>query len=156
MNQLGRTLVVVAGGTVGTAAREALSLAVPPAAGVAWVIMAINVVGAFALGWLLDGLALRAASGRGSLAVVRLLLGTGFMGGFTTYSTLSLVTSQLFDDGRMLTAIAYALGTVLLGLVGAWLGMRVARAIHTRAGHRSGNQTPAVQTPADHLPGADR
>lgn len=144
MSQVGRTLVVVAGGTVGTAAREALSLAVPPAARVVWVIVAINVGGAFALGWLLDGLALRAVSGRSSSTRLRLLLGTGFMGGFTTYSTLAVVTSQLFDAGRVLTAAVYALGTVVLGLLAAWLGMRAARAAHTRA----------VHTRAEHLTGA--
>ena len=45
------------------------------------------------------------------------LLGTGFCGGFTTYSSLATDTAVLFRDGLPWVAIAYSLGTVLLGLI---------------------------------------
>ncbi|MDB5309267.1 MAG: crcB [Gemmataceae bacterium] len=53
-----------------------------------------------------------------------LLLGTGFCGGYTTFSTFSFETFELFHDGKPLAALAYALGSVAVGVVGVWLAMR--------------------------------
>ena len=52
-----------------------------------------------------------------------LLLGTGFCGGFTTFSTFSYETLELLRDGRPGVAAAYAVGSVLAGLLGVWLGL---------------------------------
>jgi CrcB protein len=54
-----------------------------------------------------------------------LLLGTGFCGGFTTFSTFSLETLELLRDGKPGAAAGYVLGSVLAGLLGVWLAMRV-------------------------------
>jgi CrcB protein len=54
-----------------------------------------------------------------------LLLGTGFCGGFTTFSTFSLETLELLQEGRPWTAAAYALGSVAAGLLGVWLALKL-------------------------------
>lgn len=78
----------------------------------------INVSGAFALGFLMT------ASGMVvPLSSLRLPLGTGFLGGYTTFSTLSAETHALARVGRPHHAWLHALGTLLLGAVAAGLGI---------------------------------
>jgi CrcB protein len=114
--------LVFLGGCVGTALRAGVGLLVPPSDGVPLATFAINVIGAFALGLLLAVLAGRGPD-RGSRRAMRLLLGTGLLGGFTTYSTLASDTALLVGDGRVAAGIAYALGTLLAGLLGSWAGL---------------------------------
>lgn len=122
--------VVFAGGTVGTAAREALSLALPTGAdGIPYVIFGINVVGAFLLGILLDALVRRGADD-GRRRLLRLLLGTGVMGGFTTYSALATDAARLIGDGAAGAGVLYGLATVLVGAIATWAGIAVAAATH--------------------------
>ena len=75
----------------------------------------INVTGAFALGLLTT-----AAS---ASAETRLLLGTGFLGGYTTFSTLSYDSHSLFRSGQTRAAWLNTLGSVALGVVAAALGL---------------------------------
>jgi CrcB protein len=100
---------------------------VPPAQEVPVGILAVNVVGAFLLGLLLERL-LRAGPDTGGRRDLRLLLGTGFLGGFTTYSTLATDTVALLVAGAAGRALLYAFGTLLLGLLaslaGIWCGGR--------------------------------
>ncbi len=80
----------------------------------------INVTGAFALGLLMT------AGGTGSaLAQERLLLGTGFLGGYTTFSTLSYDTHSLYRSGQARAAWLNALGSLAIGLAAAALGMAI-------------------------------
>ena len=109
------------GGALGTAVRFLVNEGLPPVADVPVGILAVNVVGAFVLGLLLERL-LRDGPDTGRRRDLRLLLGTGFLGGFTTYSTLATDTVALLAD-HALRAAAYALGTLLLGAVAAALGL---------------------------------
>jgi len=115
--------LVALGGAAGTAARVAITLAVPSVGAFAVATFAINVVGAFLLGMLLEVLARRGPDA-GRLRSIRLLLGTGFLGGFTTYSALATDTAML-TGGDTGTALAYSLGTLLIGGVATWAGILI-------------------------------
>lgn len=114
--------VVAVGGTAGTAAREALSLLIPTVGGLPLAILSINVAGAFVLGLLLEAL-LRLGPDTGRRRLTRLAVGTGFCGGFTTYSTLAVGTAELLRGGAAGLAVAYAVGSVLLGAAASWAGV---------------------------------
>lgn len=124
---------VWAGGSVGCALRAAADLRWPVGVGgFPTTILMINVLGAFALGLLLELLALRGKDG-GVRRRMRLLLGSGLLGGFTTYSTFAVATVELLRGGMVGTAAAYAAGTVLIGCVMAWLGIALARLLGGRS-----------------------
>jgi CrcB protein len=117
--------LVAVGGAVGTGLRYLATATVPMWARVPVATIGINIVGAFLLGALLEGLADRGVD-TGRSRAVRLAVGTGGLGGFTTYSALSLDTATLFAShpGR---AIGYALGTVVIGAVATALGVGLSR-----------------------------
>lgn len=117
--------LVALGGTVGTGLRALLVDVFPADAGVSWSIFWINIIGALLLGFLLESLAHRGPD-HGRRRVLRLLLGTGVLGGFTTYSSLAESTSALFLDGHGLAGTGYALLTVLSGAVATACGLVVA------------------------------
>lgn len=114
----GALALVFLGGSAGTSARVLLTDVTPLVAGVPAVTVGINVVGAFLLGLLLEAL-IRRGPDTGTPGRLRLLLGTGFLGGFTTYSALSLDTAVLLTDGRPGPAALYGLGSAVLGLLAA-------------------------------------
>lgn len=117
--------LVGVGGAIGTGMREALSLLFPPVGGVSLTIAAVNVVGAFVLGFLLESL-LRRGDDSGRRRELRLFAGTGILGGFTTYSALAADTAVLLADSRPVLAVAYALGTVVVGFGATLLGLGLA------------------------------
>ncbi|GAA1480761.1 CrcB family protein [Gordonia sinesedis] len=126
---------VFLGGLVGTGVRYALEEVLPPQSG-HWPVatFTVNLVGAFVLGLLLEGLA-RTGDDDGWRRRLRLLAGTGFCGSFTTYSSFALETSLLARDGATSMAMGYALGTVVAGLVCVWLGIVIAASVlRTRDG----------------------
>ena len=57
----------------------------------------------------------------------RPLLVAGFLGAFTTFSTFSLDTLMLMENGLLVQALAYVLGSVVLCLLAAWAGMTLTR-----------------------------
>jgi len=110
--------VVAAGGAAGALARWAVVATWPTATGGAgWGTLAVNLAGCFLLGVL----AARAEPG----SLLRLGLGTGVLGGFTTFSTLMVETDRGIAEGRPGVALAL-LAVSLVGGVGlAALGERV-------------------------------
>ena len=129
-------LLVFAGGTLGTAVRYLLTLAVPPAHGVPFTTFVINIVGAFVLGWLLQALALRGRD-EGSRRDLRLFAGTGILGGFTTYSALAVDADGLIAGHDVATGIVYAVLTIVVGAAATVAGIASATAIARRAAGRS-------------------
>lgn len=128
------------GGTLGTAAREAFTLLFPPVDGIPYAIFVINILGAFLLGLLLDALA-RTGPDEGRRRRLRILIGTGFMGGFTTYSALATDTASLLGEGEAGVGITYGLSTVLVGGLATWAGIATATAARGRAGTESTQHT---------------
>ncbi len=139
------------GGTAGTAAREAVSLGMPAVGGVPWAILTVNILGAFLLGLLLDSLA-RSGPDEGWRRRARILVGTGFMGGFTTYSALAADTAGLLGAGHGGASspgvgLAYGVGTVLIGGLATFAGIATATALHSRRESSPADSTPSsVQT----------
>lgn len=119
-------LAVLVGGLLGTPARYAVAEALPSRPG-QWPTgtFVVNLVGAFLLGLLLEALA-RAGDDTGRRRLLRLGLGTGFLGAFTTYSALVVETDLLVRASRPGLAAAYALISVLAGLALAAAGVAVA------------------------------
>lgn len=115
--------LVFAGGTIGTAAREALTMAFPSAGDVPYATWAINVGGSLVLGLLLGILASGRPGPHGLRRRWQLAVGTGFCGGFTTYSTLAVQSVDVAVGGLWGAGIVYALDTVMIGAVAAWAGI---------------------------------
>ena len=116
--------LVAAGGCAGTLVRAALERAWPAFPGhLPVTTLALNVVGALALGLLLGAL----GEGRPRL---RLALGTGVLGGLTTHSTFILESHRLLtssgDGGHPVLGAAYLVGSMVAGLVAAGLGLWLA------------------------------
>ncbi len=124
--------LVFVGGALGTAGREVLGLVLPASAGIPWAVLAANLVGAFALGLLLEALARRGPD-HGIRRDVRLLLGTGFLGGFTTYSALATDTALLFGAGDGWLGAVYAIGTVVVGAGATFAGVLLGALRHPEA-----------------------
>lgn len=137
----GPIALVLMGGTLGTAAREGVSLILGTDSEFPLGILAVNLLGAFLLGLLLEALARRGPH-EAPLRHLRLLLGAGFMGGFTTYSTLAVDGAQMLGSGAPALGAVYLPGSVIAGGIAALAGIAVAAALRPDAG-------------ADSSPGAD-
>jgi CrcB protein len=115
-----------AGGAVGVLARALLERQVPDDTGFPGTTFVINLVGALALAVLIESLAQR-GSDVGHRRRLRLFVGTGVLGGFTTYSALAVQTDGLLRSGRPGLALAYAAGTVVVGFALSVLGVVATR-----------------------------
>lgn len=114
-------LLVALGGAVGSVARYGVGVAAARWLGLAfpWGTLAVNVVGGLAMGLL----AARTAPDNES---ARLLIGTGLLGGFTTFSAFSLETVRLMEHQPGLAAL-YALASLVLSVGACWMGLELGR-----------------------------
>jgi CrcB protein len=116
-------LFLAIGGTIGTWSRYLLQGVVQPASGsFPWGTLAVNIVGAFALGFLMRFLLGSATAG----PEVRAAVTIGFCGAFTTMSTFSFETVALLGDGEYWRAFAYMSGTVIGGVTAIVAGTATA------------------------------
>ena len=111
-------LLIALGGAAGVLARYGLTVWVQSI----WTVVAINLVGSFLLGVLV------AAGGHFS-SDVRVALGVGVLGGFTTLSTLTVQTVVEVDGGRPATAAVYFAVSTFGGLACAGLGYAFGRVL---------------------------
>lgn len=139
----GPMALVFLGGAAGVAGRESLALVIPNLGEVPVAIPVINVMGAFLLGCLYEAVTRTGSTPTGRN--LKLLLGTGFCGGFTTYSSLAADTALYLHDSLPWAALIYAFGTVLVGACSTWAGIAVGSRINTRnpGGCNDGQQEAA-------------
>lgn len=125
-------LLIGLGGALGTALRFALETALPAPAGTwPWTTFWINITGAFVLAALLESLTVLGPD-EGWLRRIRWGVGTGILGGFTTYSTFMVETARLDGSGGYLVAFGYVAATLVLGITAAWAGIAGVSAVHRR------------------------
>jgi fluoride exporter len=115
---------VFAGGVAGAIARAAVGeLLASGGPAWPWATVAVNVAGAFALGYLTTRLQERLPLS----AYRRPLLGTGLCGGLTTFSTMQVELLQMLDAGRAGMALAYAAVSVAAGFAGVAVATNLVR-----------------------------
>src|SRR5690242_6009844 len=115
---------IFAGGFVGTVARAELAEAWPTRPGQwPWATFIVNIAGAFALGYFTTRLQERLPLS----SYRRPLLGTGFCGGLTTFSTVQVELLRMLDADRLGLALAYALASVAAGFAAVLLATNVVR-----------------------------
>jgi len=120
-------LAVAAGGAIGASLRWLLAGAIQRATGSAfpWGTFAVNALGSFLLGFLFVYLIERSTVGE----LLRLMLTVGLLGAFTTFSTYSLESIRLLEQGAYGFAAANVLGQVVVCLLLTWIGVQAARLI---------------------------
>ena len=105
---------VAAGGALGSLARWGVGLGVAHPAGT----FLVNATGCLLIGWV---------AARTTRATARAFLGTGVLGGYTTFSAASAGAVGLLRAGAPATAAAYALGTLATCVAATALGLHLAR-----------------------------
>ncbi|MFB6622126.1 fluoride efflux transporter CrcB [Streptomyces sp. NPDC056374] len=127
--------VVAAGGALGASARYGAGLVWPtPEGAFPWTTFTVNVIGCALLGALMVLLTERPTewSTAPPHPLLRPFLGTGFCGGFTTFSTYSLETERLLSAGDPTRGLLYLGGTLVSALAAVGAGVAGARAVHAR------------------------
>jgi CrcB protein len=117
-------VVVFVGGGLGALARYGIGRLTAPYPAIQdfpWHTFAINVLGSFALG-LVAGWYLQKPTDR---LLWYVALGTGFCGGFTTFSTFSVELLAMLEKDRLAAAAVYAGGSIALGLLAAFVALRI-------------------------------
>lgn len=124
MERYAALLLVGAGGFVGAVARYLVTLALPfIGTGFPFGTLVVNVVGCLLIGFISE------MSITSSLVSpeLRLLLATGFCGGFTTFSSYMFEIMFLLRDGEILYASIYLFGSIIGGIFFLYIGMQLAK-----------------------------
>lgn len=123
----GRELAAIfAGGCAGALARAGLAEAIAPQPGRwPWATFAVNVFGAFLLGWFITRLTERLPLS----SYRRPLLGTGFCGALTTFSTMQVELLRMIDAGNWGLAAGYAAASLAAGFAAVFLATNLSRRV---------------------------
>ena len=118
-------LWVFIGGGLGSALRHGVNVLAARCWGTQYPIgtLCINVLGSFAMGVVVEYLAMKS----GLSQQVRLFLTTGVIGGFTTFSTFSLEVATLSSRGEIMLAGLYVASSLIFGIGGFYVGMALVR-----------------------------
>jgi len=124
---IGQLAAVAIGGAAGAVMRWLVASGVQKMVGGAfpWGTFAVNALGSFLLGFLFVWLIERSTASE----LVRLAITVGFMGAFTTFSTYSLESIRLLQEGAFSLAFGNIAGQVVVCLLLTWLGIQIARVI---------------------------
>ena len=115
---------IFAGGFIGAVARAELATALPSDPGTwPWATFVVNVAGAFLVGYFTTRLQERLPLS----SYRRPLLGTGFCGGLTTFSTMQVELLQMIDANDLGLATAYALASIVAGFLAVALATTLVR-----------------------------
>ncbi len=128
MQTLNNYFLVFLGGGAGACLRHACNLLgarVAGSSGWPWSTFLVNLSGALLMGVVVEAFALR----QGASPQLRLLLATGVLGGYTTFSTYALDIGVLLQRGQHGLAALYAGGSVALGVAGLFAGMKLGRMV---------------------------
>lgn len=119
-------LLVAAGGALGAASRYGVSLAIARMVSTAFPLptLLVNIAGSVLMGMLVGVLARYQPEWQHD---ARLFLAVGVLGGFTTFSSFSLDTIVLLEGGELFQAITYVALSVVVCLVGLYLGLLITR-----------------------------
>jgi CrcB protein len=118
------------GGALGALARWGVAEGLPHAPdGWPWSTLLVNLTGCLLLGLLIAAVFARHPDHRW----LRPFLGTGVLGGYTTFSTFAVDTVRLADAGAWPSAVGYALASVVGGVLAAAAGVRLGRGRHAGA-----------------------
>jgi fluoride exporter len=120
-------LWVALGGAIGSAARYGVNVWSGRILGseFPWHTFIVNVVGCFAMGVLVELMALKLNVGNDT----RAFLTTGILGGFTTFSAYSLDFAVLVERKSYVAALAYGTGSVALSLIAVFAGLSLVRTL---------------------------
>ncbi len=117
-------LLAALGGAIGALARWAVAEAMPRADGEwPWATVTVNIGGCLLLGVLLGLLEVRRSDGDG----LRAFVGTGVLGGFTTFSAFAVEVTDMVDAGALLLAVGYVVVSTLGGVLAVGLGLGAGR-----------------------------
>lgn len=121
-----KLLLVAAGGAAGSTARYLTGVAAGRWTRLDWPwgTLAVNILGGLLMGLLVGMLAHR---GGADQERVRLLVGVGFLGGFTTFSAFTLETALMIERKAVGQAFAYALVSVAVSVAALFAGLMLAR-----------------------------
>ena len=126
------SLTVAAGGAAGSVLRYQLGRAVSQVAGPGnnfpWGTLSVNILGSLAMGALLGWLA-RGSMNPQSAEPLRLLIGVGLLGGFTTFSAFSSELVTMLHRGQMGLALGYAAASLIAGMAAVIIGLVAAQSI---------------------------
>ncbi len=115
-------LLVMIGGFFGAICRFSLGELIHTNNGFPLTTILINLSGCFILGWFLTYVSLN----KKIRPEFTLIIGTGFIGSFTTFSTFSVETLNLFHEGLVFMAVIYVLTSTVLGILLAYAGHNLA------------------------------
>ncbi|MEO9968672.1 MAG: fluoride efflux transporter CrcB [Hyphomonadaceae bacterium] len=120
--------LVALGGALGASLRYGVGLAAVRLlpGGWPWGTFCVNIIGSLAMGVLFGWLALKAGEGSEQ---ARLLIGTGLLGGFTTFSAFSLEAANMMRAGDMGQAAGYVFVSVVLGVGALFVGLALAQKV---------------------------
>ena len=118
-------LAIAAGGSIGAVMRYLVSTGIYHwfGRGFPYGTLVVNVVGSLLMGLLYELFLQRLSVS----PEIRAVLLVGFLGAFTTFSTFSIETINLIEQGYLLKAVTNVLASVILCVLAAWCGLQMAR-----------------------------